>query len=319
MVKTIREMREKDQFFTKEEVAKECIEITEHYVDLIKSSLDHLFYVEPSAGNGDFYKNLSTKNKVAFDIEKPKHISNLYSSYVEANFLEVDYMWRNGIYVGNPPFGKRGKKAFEFILRCIYLDASIIAFILPPNINTKARINQIQEEGYEIVFHKKLPERSFYFDNVDTTSDMAAESIFQIYMKKEYIAKYNIDVIKGINLKNNDFVQVYTINDNTIKNSNRDTEESEFIQEGIGRKWIGKCDFYIPLRVFSSNGNIQSYEDFSDSDMSNIGFGIICKDKDIKNKIELRNCYTVGTNDVYISKKQLILKEIMRVYSTEKK
>jgi len=47
--------------------------------------------------------------------------------------------------------------------------------------------------------------------------------------------------------------------------------------------------------------------------MSNIGFGVICEDKSMKDKINLRNCYTLGTNRVLISKKQLILKQAMKI------
>jgi len=51
-----------------------------------------------------------------------------------------------------------------------------------------------------------------------------------------------------------------------------------------------------------------------DTNMSNVGFGIICVDKNIKDKIVIDNCYTIGTNKIQIAKKQLILREIMRVY-----
>jgi hypothetical protein len=70
MKKSIKKIREDDQFFTKPEVSKKYIAITEKYVDLIKSSLVAHFYIEPSAGNGDFYNNLKGR-KMAFDIEKP--------------------------------------------------------------------------------------------------------------------------------------------------------------------------------------------------------------------------------------------------------
>jgi hypothetical protein len=218
------------------------------------------------------------------------------------------------IFVGNPPFGKKGSLAFNFILKAIELKAHMIAFILPPNINTKTRIDKIKKNGYEIVYSEKLSDHSFYFDLKNKT-DMVAESIFQIYMKRSLVEMLQIETIEKINLKNNNFVQVYTINNNVIKNSNRNTQESEFTQNGIGKKWIDKCDFYIPLRIFNSKAAFKWYESFEDEGVFNIGFGIICEDKDMKNKMNLRNCYTLGTNKVYISKKQLILKEIMRIYN----
>jgi hypothetical protein len=57
MVRTIKELRAKNQFFTKKEVSLKCIEITEKYVNMIEEFLVNTCFVEPSAGNGDFYDN----------------------------------------------------------------------------------------------------------------------------------------------------------------------------------------------------------------------------------------------------------------------
>jgi hypothetical protein len=75
-------------------------------------------------------------SSAAFDIDKPSHIED--SSYIEINFFDIYDGPDNIIFIGNPPFGKSGKMAFDFIKKCIVLNASMIAFILPPNINTKA-------------------------------------------------------------------------------------------------------------------------------------------------------------------------------------
>lgn len=142
----------------------------------------------------------------------------------------------NAIYAGNPPFGTSGSLAFDFILKCIDLDAAIIAFILPPNINTKSRLSTIREKGYEVIHIDALKSDSFYFYNGEKISDVSAESNFQIYMRKDLIEKTDNDIIVDINLKNNDFVQVYTINDNEIFNTGRDTDDKKFVQKGIGTK-----------------------------------------------------------------------------------
>lgn len=323
MNKTIKEIREKDQFYTKDKVAKVCIESLMKYVEDIRPYVSEILFVEPSAGFGNFYYNFPKDEfKLAFDIDKPFDIKDPY--YKEGNFLEVDLIdWYNvvpmckiipnAIYAGNPPFGLRGNLAFDFILKCIELNAAIIAFILPPNINTKLRLSTIREKGYEIIHIDTLKSDSFYFYNGEKISDVSAESNFQIYMRKDLIEKTNNDIIVDVNLKNDDFVQVYTINDNEIFNTERDTKDKKFVQKGVGTKWIGKCDFYIPLRVFNSAGKPTHKDSFMDDFFSNIGFGVICQDKDIKNKINVENCYAVGINKVRIAKKQLILKEIMRV------
>jgi hypothetical protein len=137
MNKTVRQIRNRDQFFTNEEISRRCINITNNYADVIQQSIGKLSFVEPSAGNGDFYYNFPKGNNFAFDIEKPKHIID--STYVESDFLKVDSIPPNAVYLGNPPFGKSGNLAFSFVMKCIELKASIIAFLLPPNINTDIR------------------------------------------------------------------------------------------------------------------------------------------------------------------------------------
>ena len=316
MRKTIKEMREKDQFFTKPDVSKKCIKITQKYIDWIRPSMEQVMLIEPSAGNGDFYYNFPPGIRLAFDIDRPQHINKIRPGflYIEKDFLSIDHLHPDMIYIGNPPFGKSGKIAFEFMQKCMDFKASIIAFILPPNINSRARMATIKDKGYGIVHYEKLPDHSFYFDNGEKI-DMVAESIFQIYMRNDYMETYNIEPVNKIKLKNNNFVQVYTINTNLLKNSKRDIDGVPFIQYGIGTNWIGKCDFYLPLRVFQSAGDPDYYENFMTPEISNIGFGIICEDQEMKNKINLGNCYSLGTNRVQISKKQLILKEIMRIYN----
>jgi hypothetical protein len=209
-----------------------------------------LVFVEPSAGNGDFFYSFPVdETKYAFDIDMPSDIDD--PLYKETDFLKVSSSSRysNGyikdaeysipsdaIYVGNPPFGKSGSLAFEFIMKCIDLDASIIAFILPPNINTNSRLESIRMRGYEIVYIRNLNDDSFYFYNGQKETEMSAESNFQIYMRSDLVEKTGTNIVKNINLKNNEYVQVYTINDNNLFNTKRDTEDNKFIQEGVGTK-----------------------------------------------------------------------------------
>lgn len=310
--KTIKEMREKDQFFTKEHISKKYIKITKDYLKIIKASIGAPLFIEPSAGNGDFFFNFKWNNKLAYDIDKPSHLSNI-DNYIEKDFLSVDEIRKDTIYIGNPPFGKRGTLAYDFILKCIELDAEMIGFILPPNVNTIARVKEINKKGYSIVYSDEMKSNSFYLDDNTRKIDMDADAVFQIYMKDSLIDKYKIKRVTDINLKNNDFVKVYSINTNIIMNKNRNIGDVLFIQDGVGKEWVDKCDFYLPLRVFESKGKPLHYKRFNRHNTHNIGFGIICKDKDIKNKIIVENCYRLGTNKVYMAKKQFILKEIMRV------
>ncbi len=58
-----------DQFYTKETIAKLC---WGHLVDTISSigkNIDELFFLEPSAGKGAFYKLMPEHKYIGMDIE----------------------------------------------------------------------------------------------------------------------------------------------------------------------------------------------------------------------------------------------------------
>lgn len=317
-IKKIKELKEKDQFFTKAEVSTSCIEVTNRFYDIIKESLEVKKWVEPSAGNGDFYFSFPDYlDKQAFDIEKPPIIND--DRYTEENFLDVIGLEVDTAYVGNPPFGKKGKLAFDFVVKTFELGASMVSFILPNSINTAVRKRIIEDMGYVLVYKEQLPSDSFYLDTGVKIIDSFVESFLQIYIRRDLVEKYNIKEHIDEVLRNDDYVQVYTINKNVVKNKHRDTKEKEFVQNGVGLDKIGKCDFYLPLRIFPTEETLRTYDDFDHEDMSSIGFGVISTDKDLKNKINVLNCYTLGTNKVYMSKKQHILKEINRVRNSQRR
>lgn len=322
MKKTLQDKRKHlwslDQFFTNRSVAEKLISKTNSFYDKIKDEVDKVIWIEPSAGNGDFYFLLSNNlEKIAFDIEKPRHIKD--NNYEELDFLKLDRVFHNPIFIGNPPFGHKGDIAYEFIKKCISLNAILIAFILPPGINTLSRLKEIRELGYHIVYNEDIPTDSFYLDMGNHNNETAlVDSIFQIYIRKDFVEKGYMEAIEIKKLKNDEFVQVHTINGNIIKNKNRDTEEKEFTQDGVGKHWIGKCDFYLPLRVFTSKKELTWYGEFNKDTVSNVGFGIICDNKNMKNKIRLTNIYKPSKNNILLTNKQYILKEINRVKNSER-
>jgi hypothetical protein len=64
---------EKDQFYTDEKVAKKCIDII---VELYPETKNYL-WIEPSAGNGSFYKNIKYEN-IYYDMENYFNIKLKY-------------------------------------------------------------------------------------------------------------------------------------------------------------------------------------------------------------------------------------------------
>ena len=87
---------ELDKFYTKESVAIACLKLLGDldYYDLV---------IEPSAGNGSFFRNINHKNKIGLDL-KPE-----YETIREQDWftLKIDKRFKKVLIVGNPPFGKR--------------------------------------------------------------------------------------------------------------------------------------------------------------------------------------------------------------------
>jgi predicted RNA methylase len=111
----------KEQFYTNEQVAKECVK---KILKLIPNTKEYLF-IEPSAGNGVFMKQLSGYNMIGIDLD-PKNTSIIKGDYLEWTPTQV----QKRIVFGNPPFGSQSCLAKAFIKHsCKFAD--YIAFILP--------------------------------------------------------------------------------------------------------------------------------------------------------------------------------------------
>lgn len=116
-----------DQFYTKPEIAKQCVQnIKENYN----------FWVEPSAGNGSFYNFLPTNKRIGIDIDPQHH------EIIKLDFLDYNCDKDNVITIGNPPFGYRAQGAIEFFNKAaIFSDT--IAFIVPRSFRKAYIINQL--------------------------------------------------------------------------------------------------------------------------------------------------------------------------------
>lgn len=317
---------EKDQFYTKEEVAKEYTGVVLSYFNDIKDNdifKEGLTFLEPAAGLGAFYDLFPVVDGIdlkAFDIEKPKKYK-LDKNYEQFNFLHSQYRpSKPTIVIGNPPFGYKGDLAFDFLTKLMQkeMNSVLIGMILPNGVNTIKRIKEIKDMGYVPLYTELLKESSFYLD-IGEIETAYVDAVFQVYIREDLFDESKMIEISLEKMKNDDFVQVYTINTNTVKNSRRDTEDKEFIQDGVGKKWIGKCDFYLPLRVFPSKGGVKIYSEFSNEDLSNVGFGVIVSDKSMKDKIKIENIYRRSKNKILLTNKQYILKEINRVKNSQRR
>lgn len=154
-----------DQFYTKNSVAKKCIaKIKPVLRKLLNVPLSNVHFVEPSAGDGSFYKLLPKHNRYGIDI-MPK-----CRGVIEDDFLKCGYQppleSSRVVVIGNPPFGKRGKVALEFINKSFTI-ADTVAFILPV-IFRKFTVQKHIKEGARLVHVMPIKRDSFRTDKNDS-------------------------------------------------------------------------------------------------------------------------------------------------------
>lgn len=161
-----------DQYYTKQNVAKFCVE---KFSELVQDVNNYENVIEPSAGCGNILQFLP-KNTIALDLE-PKLDSIQYGDY-----LQFNPNLKNGkvLVFGNPPYGKNSNLAISFFNHSAKF-ADIIAFIVPRTFRKAAVVNRLDNK-FHLINEIVLPIDSFVTPdnksyNVPTT--------FQIWQKKD--------------------------------------------------------------------------------------------------------------------------------------
>ena len=158
----------KDQYYTKQNVAKDCVEIIKKYIP----NYEDYTCIEPSAGSGAFMIHMP--DSLGMDID-PK-----YEKVVKGDYLE----WRPSVgkpilIFGNPPFGSQSSIAKAFIKHsCKY--AKVIAFILPRSF-TKPSMNRAFDSYFHCIYSEELPKDCFEVNG----EEYDVPCVFQIWIKKD--------------------------------------------------------------------------------------------------------------------------------------
>lgn len=158
-----------DDFFTKPEIAKQCIDFFYEICPFYKDNK----VLEPSAGNGSFTQFLT--NFTALDII-PKA-----DGIIEQDFLCWEPDCTDYICLGNPPYGYRSQMAKAFIEKAATCSLAI-GFILPIGMKRYFTYNSIRKD-WGIIAQLDLPEDSFLFDSIE----YCQKTVFQIWMPKNII------------------------------------------------------------------------------------------------------------------------------------
>ncbi len=156
-----------DQFFTKESVAADCLRMLRQRLDLDPET----HFIEPSAGDGAFFSLLPEGRRTGLDLH-PRA-----PGIERADFLA----WRTEragpvVVVGNPPFGKRGRTAVDFVIRSLSF-AETVGMILPMTF-TRHEGQKRVPKGVRLVCSVPLPPASFVLPNGEPYS---VRAVFQVW------------------------------------------------------------------------------------------------------------------------------------------
>lgn len=153
-----------DKFYTKKDIVQRILNV----IDL--SVYDVI--IEPQAGNGSFSNEIP--NCIQFDIE-PEN-----DNIIKQDFLSTNLEFTGKVLIiGNPPFGRNGSKALQFIKKSSMI-AHTIAFILPKSFKKESYYNKIPLNFWKI--------EEFDLDSYSFTykgEEVDIPCIFQIYEKRD--------------------------------------------------------------------------------------------------------------------------------------
>lgn len=167
ITKSLGQKEQFDKFYTKVEVAKQCITFISDF-----NSYDCI--IEPSAGNGSFSNQI--QNCFCYDISPENN------NIQKADWFKLDKnqfkQYKNILVIGNPPFGKQCNLAINFFNESAKI-ANTIAFILPLSFKKRSIQNKLNLYFYcekEFILNKN----SFLLNG----KEYDVPCVFQIWNKK---------------------------------------------------------------------------------------------------------------------------------------
>lgn len=220
-----------EQFFTNFETAARLAKVIESqpwFSNITK-------VVEPSAGDGAWIKAMQVDE--AYDIE-PMH-----PDVVQQDFL-AHTIEREGsiLSVGNPPFGRMGKLAKQFMHKCAeYSD--YIAFILPASFAKVTQIRQLPEY-FHLIYQEDLLDETFRFER----DGKKVSTVFQIWERRD---QKRVDPPKTTSCKDFSFTNIGEVTFGQVA--------EKIIQKGVDREL--KKDIEVILKEYLSQKSTTAPDD----------------------------------------------------------
>ncbi|MBT5638289.1 MAG: hypothetical protein HOJ16_06980 [Candidatus Peribacter sp.] len=169
---TQRQEIKNEQFFTNFDTAQRLCDIVKSqpwYADVVRT-------IEPSAGDGAFLSGIHVDE--AYDID-PKHPDVLKQDFLNDESFSVHPLETGKtLSIGNPPFGRMGKQAKQFMRKCAEF-SDYIAFILPASFAKKSVIKQLPK-NFHLIHQTDLLTESYRFER----DGQVVKTVFQIWEKR---------------------------------------------------------------------------------------------------------------------------------------
>lgn len=255
-----------DAYFTKPEIAKNLYE-TACQVIAKYENVSKYTWLEPSVGDGCFYKLLDKEKRIGIDIQRTAFDS------IETDFLDYELPEKPLIVIGNPPFGHRGVLALKFIEHAH--KAEFIAFILPMFFQSLGKGSiRYRVKGFHLLYEQNLPQNSFYTAD---GKDKDVKCCFQIWSKNHKNPKNEFSWYRQKEKQEpfNEILKVITVS--LAKNRE------------CGKEWIfnKKADFYLSSTFFKQNAVVDSF----DKVKYKSGIAIIYTTQDTRLKARLNSLF----------------------------
>ena len=223
-----------DQFYTQDSISSQCLSEAVEVLHKLYPSMKDILFLEPSAGDGSFIRALKSIEELkdnkyyACDVD-PRANDILKRDFLKDNLHNELPDKSQVITIGNPPFGKKGKIASNFINNA-FMYSETVCFILPLQFQKHSGHNQITKQA-KLILDKKLKPNSFLFKQ----AEYSVRCCFQIWTIKRTELK-DLRLRKSPITKHKDF-EMWQYN-------NTKTAEKFFNKE------VYKWDFAVPRQGY---------------------------------------------------------------------
>jgi hypothetical protein len=163
-----------DKFYTNPTVATACLQ---QLIPLLDNP-GGFVWIEPSAGAGAFLTALKgvLPSAKAFAVD----LTPAAPEIEKGDFMTWRPPFGRRIIFGNPPFGKQGSAARQFIARATYLNAKWIAFILPRSFEKPSL-----QTAFPLNYHNRLSVRLGADAFIVNGTPYDVPCVFQVWERME--------------------------------------------------------------------------------------------------------------------------------------